>query len=371
MSEQNGKRSDQESFAEQDEQGLDFEQEWDADNYRLIQPRFTANELLEHLISNPEPVTGRDLYALSDLSPQDAETIRQHWSAIPTERRRTVVQNLVDLAENDLDWHLGRILRIALHDSDASVRRLAIEGLWEETESDLIGPLIEAVRRDEDESVRAAAANALGSFVLAGELDELDAALAMRAEQVLLEILRNHDEPIAVQSRALESIAFSGETGIRQLIEDAYYSQHEAMRVSALVAMGRSADIHWRSYARAELQSPSAAMRAEAARACGELEAANAVNDLLPLLTDEAQTVRLTTIFALGRIGGKEARDALRIVSDEAEPPEAEAAGEALEEMLFYNESRAIGLFDEDEDDDTDTDPWEFDDDDDLGEYEP
>mgnify|MGYP000417923032 FL=1 len=88
-------------------------------------------------------------------------------------------------------------------------------------------------------------------------------------------------------------------------------------------------------------------------------------------MTDEAQTVRLTTIFALGRIGGKEARDALRIVSDEAEPPEAEAAGEALEEMLFYNESRAIGLFDEDEDDDTDTDPWEFDDDDDLGEYEP
>jgi hypothetical protein len=370
MSEQNGKRSDQESFAEQDDQALEFDQEWDANSYRLIQPRFTADELLEHLISNPEPITGRDLYALSDLSRRDAETIRQHWSAIPAERRRTVIQNLVDLAENDLDWHLGRILRIALHDSDPTVRRLAIEGLWEETESDLLGPLIEAVRRDEDESVRTAAATALGSYVLAGELDELDAALAMRAEQVLLEILRNRDEPIAVQSHALESIAFSGEAGVRQLIEDAYYSQYEALRVSALVAMGRSADVHWRSYARAELQNPSAAMRAEAARACGELEAANAVNDLLPLLMDDAQNVRLATIFALGRIGGKEASEALRIVSAEADPPEAEAADEALEEMLFYNESRAIGLFDE-EDDDTDADPWEFDDDDDLGEYGP
>src|SRR5690606_33021985 len=138
-------------------------------------------------------------------------------------------------------------LRIALQDSDPTVRRLAIAGLSDvsdDTESDLLGPLIDILRNDDHVEVRAAAAAALGNFVLAGELDEMDSALAMRAEQVLLETLREPDEPILVQSRALESIAYSGETGVRQLIEEAYYSPDEMLRVSALIAMGRSADVY-------------------------------------------------------------------------------------------------------------------------------
>ena len=59
---------------------------------------------------------------------------------------------------------------------------------------------------------------------------------------------------------------------MRQLIEDAYYSPDESRRLSALVAMGRSADVRWRRLARAELTNPDPAMRAQAAFACGELE---------------------------------------------------------------------------------------------------
>lgn len=336
-----------------------------------LQSRFSPAELVDHLIHNPAPLTGRDLFAFSDLSRADAETVRESWALIPLERRRLVVQNLTALAEEGIEWHLGRILRIALHDSDATVRRYAIEGLWEETTADLLGPLVDAVRHDEDEEVRAAAACALGDYVLAGELDDLDAALAMRAEQVLLEVLRDGDEPLPVQCQALESIAYSGEVGVRQLIEDAYYSPHEALRVSALAAMGRSADVHWRSYARAELQSPSALMRAEAARACGELEAHNAVDDLLLLLVDEEPSVRLAVITALGRIGGAEARDALRTMSAEGEPAEAEAAEDALAEMIFSAGDGGIALYDDDDaDDDWDIDRWDIDDDDELGEYE-
>ncbi len=349
---------------------LDIDESWNEASYGLIQSRFTAEELLEHLITKPEPVLGRDLYAFSDLSRQDSELVRQGWSAIPVERRRTVITNLVDLAESDLDWHLGRILRIALLDSDPTVRRLAVEGLSEDTESDLLGPLIDILRNDDHAEVRAAAAAALGNFVLAGELDEMDSALAMRAEQVLLETLRESDEPLIVQSRALESIAYSGETGVRQLIEDAYYSPEETLRISALVAMGRSADVYWRTYVRAELQSPSPAMRAEAARACGELEARSALNDLLQLLVDDSQDVRLAAIFALGRVGGKDARDALRAVSSEGEPIEAEAADEALEELLFAAGSESISLYDEEDTaDDDEYDYWRNDDDE-LGEYE-
>lgn len=355
-----------------DEDVLD--ENWDDESTSVPSLRFSVQELLAHLTGAPETLTGQDLFAFSDLSLSDAEYLREEWQAVPVERRRSVVRNLVDLAQERLDLHLGRFLRIVLHDTDATVRQLAIEGLWEETSTDLVGPLLDTLQHDESSAVRAAAAAGLGNYVLAGELDELDATYAMRVEQVLLAVLRNADEPLEIQCRALESLAYSGEMGVRQLIEDAYYSPHEELRVSSLVAMGRSADVHWRGYARAELQSPSPAMRAEAAVACGELETKSALRDLLELLTDEEQRVRLAAIYALGHIGGRDARSALRSVSEEGEPAEAEAAEAALEEMAFFADSNGVGLLDEEDDlvDDLDDEPWHSrTEDGDLGEYEP
>jgi HEAT repeat protein len=224
--------------------------------------------------------------------------------------------------------------------------------------------------------VRAAAATALGSYVLAGELEELDNALAMRAEEALLAVHTDMTVPLEVRRRALEAIAFSGEAGVRQLIEDAYYSPDEPMRVSALFAMGRSADIRWRGLVRAELRNPSPAMRAEAAIACGELEARAALDDLLDLLGDRDENVRLASIFALGRIGGPDASDALEMIAAGDNAVEAEAAEQALEEMQFYAEVNAFPLFDEsqDEEEEWDVDPsdeWYEMDERALGEYEP
>lgn len=339
-------------------------------------PRFTVQELMKHLVTGTEPITGEDLFVFSDLSRQDAALVRQEWPLITTEQRQTLVRSLIELADENLDWQLGRFLRIVLEDTDAKVRRYAIEGLWEETEADLLGPLIQTLYHDKSEEVRAAAAGALGAYVLAGELDELDASLAMRAEEALLAVLQNSAEPLSVQARALAGIAYSGETGVRQLIEDSYYSPDEEMRVSALVAMGRSADTRWRGLARAELQNPSPRMRAEAARACGELEAKKAEPDLLGLLVDEEQEVRLAAIFALGRLGGSQAREALRALTASEDAIDAEAADTALEEMLFFGDGEEIMPLDDDgpdEGDDLDFAPWDATDDfddDKLGKYD-
>ncbi len=345
----------------------------DEEEGEVQEPRFTVQELIDHLIHDSESLTGRDLIVLSDLTRQDMEIVRRDWTLIPIEQRRQLVETLVELAEEDVDWHLGRLLRVAMQDPDEGVRLQAVEGLWEETGSDLIGQLVQMVHTDSSVDVRAAAAGALGAYVLAGELDELDAALAMRAEEALLAVLQNPDAAIAVQARALASIAYSGETGIRQLIEDAYYSPDEEMRVSALVAMGRSADIRWRGLVRAELQNPAPAMRAEAARACGELESKKAEPELLELLLDEAQPVRLAAIFALGRLGGKRAQAALRALSEDDNPAESEAADLALEEMLFFSAGEGVPLYADgvDDPDGWDVDPWMSDDldDDELGSY--
>lgn len=341
----------------------------------LAEPRYDVETLLGHLIRQTTDITARDLFALSDLSRQDAELVRRDWTLIGEEQRRQLIISLISVADDDVTWQLGRLLRIAMEDSDPTVRRLAIEGLWEDVGADLIGPLVQMLHNDGDDAVRATAAATLGGYVLAGELDELDSALAIRAEEALLSLLSNADEALIVQCRALESIAYSGETGVRQLIENAYYSPEEELRISALLAMGRSADTRWRGLARAELQNPSPRMRAEAARACGELEVRKAERELLDLLTDDAENVRLAAIFAIGRLGGHRAKEVLRSIANGEESVEAEAADLALEEMLFFGEAEETLFADEDgdEDEDWDLDPWDtFDelDDIDFGSYD-
>jgi HEAT repeat protein len=333
-----------------------------------------VEDVLDQLISHPEAPELPDLYAFSDLSLRDTQRVRENWTVIPVERRRGLVRALVDAAHDDLDLHLGRLLRIAIKDEDAQVREAAVNGLWEDISGDLVGDLVHILYHDPEVAVRSVAAKALGSYILAGELDELEASLAMRVENALLDVVEGEQEPLVVRCRALESIAYSGEVGVRQLLEDAYYAPEEEMRVSALVAMGRSADIRWRGLIRAELQNPSTDMRTAAAVACGELEASAARDELIALLEDPVREVRLAAIFALGRIGGDDAVDALQAVIVGGDEEEVEAAEMALEELAFYTDSE-ISLFDEEfeEEDDWYFDPWDDwsdIDDSDLGTYE-
>ncbi len=324
------------------------------------QSKLSVQDLLQKLASSQELPGLAELSVLSDLGPADVRLLQERWPTIPEERRLHAVRSLVEEAKENLGLFLGDLLRLALTDPNSQIRQLAIQGLWEEISEDLVGPFVQLLLNDLDPAVRAEAAKALGAFVLAGELDELDASVGLRAEEALLSVLRNEEELLAVQSKALESLAFSGETGVRQLIEDAYYSPYEEMNVSALTAMGRSADIRWRGLVQAELRNPSPAMRAAAARACGELEAQAALDDLLNLLTDPDQEVRLAAIFALGRLGGDEAQEALEVMAAGEDELEAQAAAEALEEMDFYGDPQGIPLFDESlaEPDEWDRDPW-------------
>lgn len=322
----------------------------------------SIEDLLIQLQEDGAYPQAQELAALSDLSLPDFRRLQEAWPTLADDRRLFVVRSLVEESFDNLHLQLGRFLRLALTDSLPTIRILAIKGLWEDQDADLVGPLVHLLNNDPHETVRAAAAEALGAFVLAGELNELSSALAMRAEDALLAVLHAEMEPLTVQAQALESIAFSGETGIRDLIEDGYYSQYEEMQVAALHAMGRSADIRWRASVQAELGSPTLAMRAAAARACGELEARDALEELISLLADEEKTVRLAAIFALGRLGGRLAGEALNAMTTSDDPDEAKLAAHALEEAVFYENSQEIPLFDEErsiwEDEADDWEEW-------------
>lgn len=303
---------------------------------------------LLHISDSSERLNVRYLYSLSEMTHERLGRFREVWPSIEVGRRRLLIRSLVELTEKSFEVNFDPIFLVAMGDEDSEVRVAAVDGLWENEDQALIGPLVHLLRADEAPSVRAAAAMALARFILLGELEKIDRAPAMLAEQALLETLRHAEEELEVRRRAVEAIAYSGEAGVREIIEAAYYDDDEIMQASALFAMGRSADPYWGKLLVQELSNPNPELRFEAARACGELETRQAVSQLIWMSTDDPdREVQQAAVWALGRIGGREAREALEAWYESEDDVLSQSAAEALDEMDMLGESLSIPLYDD------------------------
>jgi HEAT repeat protein len=298
---------------------------------------------LAQLANESRPIVNINLTHLSDLSRTQAEEYRTVWNTLSPERRCEIVNAMVEQAETDIHLNFHAILRSCLDDAQADVRRLAIEGLWEDERPSLIQPLLKLLEDDAESEVRAVAATSLGRFVLLGALGEIDRSLTRRVESALRAAWSRGNEAVDVRRRALEGLAYSEDADVQSFIESAYFDEDEAMRQSALFAMGRTADPRWARYILAELTSVSAPMRFEAAVSAGELRLASAVRILVSLLDDSDSSVREAAALALGKVGGKEAQRALHRAADSEEDRLAEAAREALEELAFHSDEMDEG----------------------------
>jgi len=293
--------------------------------------------LLDELRKHNEMPDRASLYYLSDLDAEAAEQVSEIWSDLPEDLRLRLAYELVKMAEADFTLSFGAIFRVAMEDRSPDVRKTAIEGLWEDQDVRLVPRLAERLREDESASVRAAAAVSLGRFILLGELQKIRPKPCEIAYQALVDAHQASDEDLEVQRRALESLAYVCNETVVTSIHEAYASPYEKLRISAVFAMGRSADTRWEQEAKRELFSINPEMRYEAARACGELQLSEAVSMLEELTEDTDAEVQEAAIWALGQIGGDKAREILQRhcqVSDEALRSAAEAA---LEEFEFLH----------------------------------
>ncbi len=307
------------------------------------------------------------LYHLSKMDRQMLDAFREMWPTIAIQRRRDIMQELMELSEVNFEVDFGPVFMLALGDEDAEVRETAIQGLWENESPTLITPFLHILRTDEAVNVRAAAATALSKYIYLREIEELDPTYVAPIEQALLEIIRTPTEDIEVRRRAVEAIAFSGEEGIPEIIENAYYDDNVKMRVSAVFAMGRSADSRWLPRVLAELDSPINEIRYEAARACGELEARKAVPRLVELARQDPDIeIQEMAIWSLGKIGGDEARDALISLADSENEAVAFAAEDALDELNLFSGVLDMFSYDPDNPDDDEFFDYLLDDDDGL-----
>ncbi len=293
--------------------------------------------LLDELRDGDTKLDQASLYFLSSLDAEEAEQVRNLWPDLPTSLRLALIQQLVRMAEADFTLNYGAVFRIALEDESAEVREVAVEGLWEDQDVRLVPQLAERLEADECATVRAAAARSLGNFILLGELQKIRPKPHQDAYEALLRAYRAGNEAPEVQRRALESLAYVCNETVVASIREAYVSGEERFRVSAVFAMGRSADARWEEEVKQELFSINPEMRYEAARACGELQLSEAVSMLEELTEDADGEVQQAAIWALGQIGGDRAREILEQfcrVSDEALRSAAEAA---LEEFEFLH----------------------------------
>lgn len=291
--------------------------------------------ILERLGRSKEAIPFSQLYALSDLTREQMDEFRTTWATLPTAERRRLIHALVELAESSFQVNFDAIFRHCMADPDDEVRALAIDGLWENEEVGLVGPLLSMVRADPSPRVRAAAATGLGRFVLAGELEQLEPTVQARIVTELLTTIHLAKESVQVRRRALESAAYACTPEALEALELAYYDDDEEMRISAVVGMGRSCDKRWADIVLTELESTSAAMRYEAALASGELMLRQAVPFLEGQLNDPDPLLRDATIWALGQIGGSRAKQILLSAFEDADEDTRSSIEEALAEQAL------------------------------------
>lgn len=274
------------------------------------------------------------LRALSNLTSEQMPAFITLFRELSDDRRALIIESLDKLATDDIELNCSAIFHSALADDDLRVRTLSIKGLWEDVSPSRITTLISLMRDDPAEVVRAAAAAGLGPFMKVGEFEQLTRSQRDRVYSALMAVILTNSSESPVYQQALQSVAYASNEEVVRLIREAYASQDESLRISALIAMGHSGDETFSPLLRKALNNVQPAIRLWAARACEELELEDAAADLGSLLDDPDREVVLAAIEALGATPGDDARQLLLRVRDSTDEDLSLLATEAL----FENE---------------------------------
>lgn len=290
---------------------------------------------LQELADLGTPVKSSRLIALSGLTEEERSTLTRVWFGLPSERRRSILEQVGLLAEDTPELDFDAVFLTALRDPEPALRRLALDGLWEHEERELIGPLIDLLQTDSDLGVRGEAARSLGRFVLLGEFGDVRPSDATRVSEALRSVATEPQDPPWVRARALEALGAGSQPWVSELITEAYDSGDSDRALGAVQAMGRSADDRWVAILLTELGNTDPHFRYEAAVALGEIEDEEATAALLELVEDEDPEVQEAAIQALGRIGGDAVIEGLRRRLDDADERLQAAIQEALDDAVF------------------------------------
>lgn len=289
----------------------------------VLSALFGGDEVPVHLV-----------FRLSDMPADDFALFQREWSEVSEDRRAALVRHMADIAEENYLVDFTPVFAYLFDDNYASVRQAALDGVWDSTDTHLVPPIIAMLQGDANVGVRAAAARALAHYVLLAEWGQIRAGAASPIVDALLAEYDRPTAPPEVKRAALEAVASSDQPRVPDLILNAYDDGPDELQLSAIFAMGLTADQRWLPILDDEMQSPSADFRAEAARAAGSLGSADSIDALEGLLSDADIEVAMAAVYALGQIGGDRATELLTRLAEDPNYEELyDAIDEALEEM--------------------------------------
>jgi HEAT repeat protein len=258
------------------------------------------------------------------------------------------------------------VLKDFLDDEEAEVRKLAITGLWDYPDAEMIEALFDKAENDPDEGVRCRAIVTLGRYVFEGVMadydfdwgsmtelvreDELPQEDFLRVNEFLLDLYRNPEKTLDERRFAVEALSSLTNPEVFEIIEETYAHPDIEMKKSAIFAMGRNGNVRWHDTILDELYSPVRELQLEAIRAAGAAYFDEAGKDLWRLTHSEDRDVKLEAIWALGQTGWEGAFERLDDLAFFSEDEEIRDTAEAaLEEWYLYS-GQLEDVYDDEED---------------------
>ena len=308
--------------------------------------------ILDSLIASGKDFPRRYLQHFSDIGSLELKTALEVWPRVTLDRKLSLLEGLSSLAEKDTLVNFDDFARSILDDADASVRVQAIRLLGECEDVKLVPVYIGLLKNDPDVNVRAEAANALNLFVDLGELDEIPEEVYGEAQSALLESARSEKET-RVRRHALESLGWSSNPEVVELIESAFEQENIDWKVSALIAMGRSADDRWEDRVLRCLLDDDDRLRKAAVQSAGMLGFKSARLPLLRMLESEDNSeVISAAIWSLSQIGGEDVQLYIENLIDQTKDEDLiEFLEDALDNLAFTEDLDRFELMSFDPDD--------------------
>jgi HEAT repeat protein len=303
-------------------------------------------KVLDSLLANSREFPRQYLQEFSDIGTNELRSLLEVWPQVELKRKLSLLDELDALAETDTLVSFDDLASALLTDPEPQVRTRAIRLLDESEDVKLVPSFLDMLKNDPDLNVRAQAATGLNLFVDLGELEEIPESIYRQVEDALLTSITGEDD-VRVRRAALESLGFSSREEVATLIQSAFQREDPHWKVSALVAMGRSADERWADEVTRLLVSENDLIRRAAVQAAGELSLRSTRPLLLRMLNEEEDsTVLSAVIWSLSQIGGEDVRTYLENILDQIEDEEQIAfLEEALDNLAFTEDLERFDLF--------------------------
>ena len=316
------------------------------------------SKLLAQLAEPGAKPSGEALAALSGLHTKALHDFQVIWGRMTVARRCEILLALQPLLEFNATLDFSAVATAALADPDGDVRTAAVPLLFDDADPKPVILLLDLLQTDPHAPCRAQAAHELLGYAALGATEDLPKHLMARIQAGVLHAHRA-DADATVKRTTLEALGYCILPEVNDVLLAASKTSDAKMLASTLLAMGHTCDgARWSKLAERGVDHAVDLVRTAAVHACGELQVQSAVPQILQLAMDGEPDTVSQAVWALGEIGGTDARAALyqlqALAEEDAElSEEIEEAIATLDLLSGDLDFDLIGGADDDDAEDT------------------